>query len=72
MPTKQPTTGMEIAEPEVKKEPIDENEKVKNIVKKAKESGKMTYGELAKELEDTNPEQIYIRYSRCKEISLCF
>ena len=49
---------MEIAEPEVKKEPIDENEKVKNIVKKAKESGKMTYGELAKELEDTNPEQI--------------
>ena len=50
--------GMEINEPEVKKEAIDENEKVKNIVKKAKESGKMTYGELAKELEDTNPEQI--------------
>ena len=50
--------GMEIEETEVKKEPIDENEKVKNIVKKAKESGKMTYGELAKELEDTNPEQI--------------
>ena len=46
-------------EPETKKEEkIDENEKVKNIVKKAKESGKMTYGELAKELEDTNPEQI--------------
>ena len=45
------------SEPEVKKE-IDENEKVQNIVKKAKESGKMTYGELAKELEDTNPEQI--------------
>ena len=42
--------GMEINEPEVKKEVIDENEKVKNIVKKAKESGKMTYGELAKEL----------------------
>lgn len=41
-----------------KKETIDENEKVQNIVKKAKESGKMTYGELAKELEDTNPEQI--------------
>ena len=36
----------------------DENEKVQSIVKKAKESGKMTYGELAKELEDTNPEQI--------------
>ena len=50
--------GMEIAETEGKKEIIDENEKVKNIVKKARESGKMTYGELAKELEDTNPEQI--------------
>ena len=49
---------MAVKEPEVKKELIDENEKVKNIVKKAKESGKMTYGELAKELEDTNPEQI--------------
>ena len=46
--------GMEINKPQV----IDENEKVKSIVKKAKESGKMTYGELAKELEDTNPEQI--------------
>ena len=35
-----------------------ETEKVKDIVKKAKENGKMTYGELAKELEDTNPDQI--------------
>ena len=49
---------MMIKEPDAKKEIVDENEKVKNIVKKAKESGKMTYGELAKELEDTNPEQI--------------
>ena len=39
-------------------EEITEAEKVKNIVKKAKESGKITYGELAKELENTNPEQI--------------
>lgn len=42
---------------EVKEENL-EAEKVKNIVKKAKENGKITYGELAKELEDTNPEQI--------------
>ncbi len=35
-----------------------DNDKVKDIVKKAKETGKMTYEELAKELEDTNPEQI--------------
>ena len=39
-------------------EELTEVEKVKNIVKKAKESGKITYGELAKELENTNPEQI--------------
>ena len=40
------------------KEELSEAEKVQKIVKKAKESGKMTYGELAKELENTNPEQI--------------
>ena len=33
-------------------------EKVEDIIKKAKENGKITYGELATELEDTNPEQI--------------
>ncbi len=39
---------------------IDENskEKVENIIKKAKQNGKITYGELANELEDTEPEQI--------------
>ena len=39
---------------------IDEvsKEKVENIIKKAKENGKITYGELANELENTNPEQI--------------
>ena len=36
----------------------EEKAKVEEIVKKAKEKGKMTYGELAKELENTNPEQI--------------
>ena len=40
------------------KEELSEAEKVQKIVKKAKENGKITYGELAKELEDTNPEQI--------------
>ena len=40
------------------REELSEAEKVQKIVKKAKENGKMTYGELAKELEDTNPEQI--------------
>ena len=41
----------------------DENEKIKddkvnNILKKAKEQGSITYGDLAKELDDVNPEQI--------------
>ena len=44
---------------EVKEENVkEENDKVKDIVKKAKENGKITYEELAKELEDTNPDQI--------------
>ena len=34
------------------------NEKVNNILKKAKEQGTITYGDLAKELDDVNPEQI--------------
>ena len=34
------------------------NEKVNNILKKAKEKGKITYGDLATELDDVNPEQI--------------
>ena len=37
---------------------ITDSEKVNNIIKKAKESGKITYGELATQLDDANPEQI--------------
>ena len=33
-------------------------EKVNSILKKAKEKGKITYGDLATELDDVNPEQI--------------
>ena len=35
-----------------------EQEKVKDLLKKAKEKGKMTYEDLAKELDNVNPEQI--------------
>ena len=35
-----------------------EKDKVKEIIEKAKSNGKMTYGELASELEEDNPEQI--------------
>ena len=48
----------------------EENDKVKDIVKKAKETGKMTYGELAKELEDTNPEQIDKVFDAFEEIGV--
>ena len=37
---------------------VNEDEKVKKIIEKAKENGKMTYGELASELENTNSEEI--------------
>ena len=46
---------------DVKVEKKDEKldaEKVQEIVKKAKSKGKITYEELAKELENTNPDQI--------------
>ena len=46
---------------DVKEEKKDEKldaEKVQKIVKKAKAKGKITYEELAKELENTNPDQI--------------
>ena len=42
--------------PEEKKKIKDE--KVDKILKKAKEQGKITYGDLAKELDDVNPDQI--------------
>lgn len=37
---------------------IANNEKVQKIIEKAKENGKITYGELATELDDTDPEEI--------------
>ena len=42
---------------EKENEPAKED-KVQKIIEKAKENGKITYGELATELDDTNPEEI--------------
>ena len=57
-----------IADKDLKKEENKDNkdnkddsikkEKVDSILKKAKEKGKITYGDLAAELDDVNPEQI--------------
>lgn len=38
--------------------PSEGNQKVQKIIEKAKQNGKITYGELASELEDTNAEEI--------------
>ncbi len=40
------------------KDNVIKDEKVNKILKKAKEQGKITYGDLAKELDDVNPDQI--------------
>ena len=40
------------------KKDVTPEEKLNNIIKKAKEKGKITYGELALELDDANQEQI--------------
>ena len=48
-------------QPEATEEEKDtrlKDEKVNNILKKAKEKGQITYGDLATELDDVNPEQI--------------
>ncbi len=54
---KQATTKKEKKVEETKTED-DTNKKVQDILKKAKEKGQITYGELATQLEDINPEQI--------------
>lgn len=58
------TEEKEVIKTEEIKEKISEedqklkDEKVNNILKKAKEKGKITYGDLATELDDVNPDQI--------------
>ncbi len=47
-----------------------EQEKIKNILKIAKEKGKMTYGELASQLGDINPEQIDKVFDAFEEIGV--
>lgn len=51
-------TGKEVAKDKKIDENLIKDEKVNKILKKAKEQGKITYGDLAKELDDVNPEQI--------------
>ena len=45
-------------------------EKVNNILRKAKEKGKITYGDLASELDDANPEQIDKVFDAFEEVGV--
>ncbi len=65
-------SGDKIADETVaKQEPVDEEkEKVMKILKTAKEKGKMTYGELAAELGEINPEQIDKVYDAFEELGV--
>ncbi len=52
------TDNKELEEKEKTTNNISEDEKVKNIIEKAKKQGKITYGEIATELDTANPDQI--------------
>ncbi len=51
-------------------ERIETEEKVKKIIKKAKENGKITYGELASELDNINQDQIEKVFDAMEEIGV--
>ncbi len=47
-----------------------QDEKVKNILEKAKKQGKITYGEIASELDDANPDQIEKVFDAFEELNV--
>ena len=49
---------------------IDAEEKVSKIIKRAKEKGKITYGELASELDDVNQDQIEKVFDAMEEMGV--
>lgn len=55
---------------EVKNDKSLEDEKVKNILEKAKKQGKITYGEIASELDDANPDQIEKVFDAFEELNV--
>ncbi len=55
---------------EKQEEALSDKEKVNKILSKAKEKGSMTYGELASELEDVNPEEMDKVFDAFEEIGV--
>ena len=51
---------------------VDEqtSEKIKNLLKEAKKSGKITYEDLANQLDDVNPEQMDSVFDAFEEIGV--
>lgn len=54
----------------IKDEQSLEDEKVKSILEKAKRQGKITYGEIASELDDANPDQIEKVFDAFEELNV--
>ena len=48
----------------------EEKEKINNIIKEAKQKGKMTYGDLATKLNDVNPEDMDSVFDAFEEIGV--
>ena len=48
----------------------EDKEKIKSIIKEAKENGKMTYGDLATKLNDVNPEEMDSVFDAFEEIGV--
>ena len=48
----------------------EDKEKINNIIKEAKENGKMTYGDLATKLNDVNPEEMDSVFDAFEEIGV--
>ena len=58
-------------EKEIQQEPSKlEDQKVKNILEKAKRQGKITYGEIASELDDANPDEIEKVFDAFEELNV--
>ena len=68
------TEKEELDQSEIKQDTVDEknikNEKVNSILKKAKEKGQITYEDLAKELDDVEPDQIDQVFDAFEEIGI--
>ncbi len=62
--------NVEKSEDKVEKKEDDDKDKVQKIVNAAKEKGKITYGELAAELGEANPEQIDKVFEAFEEIGV--